>query len=93
VVLPHALRYNAKAAPAAMDRIAKALMVAGAPSGMFELARSHGAPVSLRSIGMVFSGLDQAADLAVSNQYPNPRPLERAALRELLGRAFEGEAP
>jgi maleylacetate reductase len=93
VVLPHALRYNAKDAPVAMERIAKALMVADAPSGMFELARSHGAPLSLRSIGMVSSGLDQAAGLAASNQYPNPRPLERAALRQLLGRAFEGESP
>ena len=26
-------------------------------------------------------GLDRAADLAVTTPYPNPRPLERAALR------------
>ena len=30
---------------------------------------------------------------AVQNQYPNPRPLERAALRALLQRAFDGEPP
>jgi len=93
VVLPHALRYNAQAAPDAMGRIAKALMVADAPTGIFELARTHGAPVSLQAIGMLASGLDQAADVAVSNQYPNPRPLERKALRGLLGRAFDGTAP
>lgn len=93
VVLPHALRYNAEAAPVAMGRIAKALMVADAPTGIFELARAHGAPVSLAAIGMLASGLDQAAELAVSNQYPNPRPLERTALRGLLGRAFDGAAP
>jgi maleylacetate reductase len=39
------------------------------------------------------SGLDRAADLAAQNQYPNPRPLEREALRELLQRAFEGRPP
>jgi maleylacetate reductase len=38
-------------------------------------------------------GLDRAADLAVQNQYPNPRPLERAAIRELLQRAFDGTRP
>jgi maleylacetate reductase len=27
------------------------------------------------------------------NQYPNPRPLERAALRALLQRAFDGDPP
>jgi len=93
VVLPHALRYNAEAAPEAMARIARALGVADAPMGIFELARAHGAPVSLKAIGMPAEGLDEAADLAVSNPYPNPRPLERAALRSLLAQAFEGVPP
>lgn len=93
VVLPHALRYNAAAAPEAMARIARALGVADAPMGIFELAKAHGAPVSLKTIGMPADGLDQAAGLAASNQYPNPRPLERTALRALLARAFEGSSP
>jgi hypothetical protein len=42
---------------------------------------------------MPAAGLDRAADLAVENRYPNPRPLERAALRELLQRAWEGTRP
>ena len=32
-------------------------------------------------------------ELAVQTPYPNPRPLERAALRALLQRAFDGSAP
>jgi hypothetical protein len=31
--------------------------------------------------------------MAAANQYPNPRPLERAALRDLLQRAWEGAPP
>jgi maleylacetate reductase len=93
VVLPHALAYNANAAPQAMARIAKALGVADAAMGFFELARTHGAAVSLKAIGMPAAGLEHAADLAVSNQYPNPRPLEKAALRALLDRAWEGAPP
>ena len=42
---------------------------------------------------MPADGLDRAADLAVTTPYPNPRPLERAALRALLQRAFDGAAP
>ncbi|MDM0066978.1 maleylacetate reductase [Variovorax sp. J31P207] len=93
VVLPHALQYNAEAAPQAMIRIARALGVVNAPMGLFALAESHGAPVSLKAIGMDESGLDHAVELAVSNQYPNPRPLERAPLKKLLDQAFEGAAP
>ena len=93
VVLPHALAYNASAAPEAMARIARALGTAEAAMGFFELARTHGAAVSLKAIGMPAAGLEHAADLAVSNQYPNPRPLEKAALRALLGRAWEGAPP
>jgi hypothetical protein len=37
--------------------------------------------------------LDRAAQLAVQNQYPNPRPLELAPLRALLQRAFDGDPP
>jgi maleylacetate reductase len=29
----------------------------------------------------------------VQNQYPNPQPLERKAIRELLQRAFDGQRP
>jgi alcohol dehydrogenase class IV len=93
VVLPHALQYNAGAAPEAMARIARALGVADAAMGFFELARTHGAPVSLKALGMPADGLERAVELAASNQYPNPRPLERVALHALLGRAMDGAPP
>jgi maleylacetate reductase len=93
VVLPHALAYNAAAAPSAMQRIAAAIGADDAPRGLWELARAAGAPRSLREIGMPADGLDRAADLAAAQPYPNPRPLERAALRQLLQRAFDGAPP
>jgi maleylacetate reductase len=93
VVLPHALAYNAPAAPEAMARVARALGVADGARGLHELACALGAPTSLSAIGMPADGLDRAAELAVQNQYPNPRPLERDALRALLQRAFDGAAP
>ncbi len=93
VILPHAMAYNAPAAPQAMRRIANALKAGDGPRGLFELAQAHGAPTSLAAIGMPADGLDRAADLAVANPYPNPRPLERAAIRSLLQRAFEGLPP
>ncbi|HEY4028923.1 MAG TPA: maleylacetate reductase [Caulobacteraceae bacterium] len=93
VVLPHAAAYNAPAAPEAMARVARALGVADAPQGLYDLARSLGAPVALKDIGMPESGLDRAADLAVANPYWNPRPVERTAIRALLDDAFRGRRP
>jgi alcohol dehydrogenase class IV len=93
VILPHALAYNATQAPEAMARIARALGSHDAAQGVFDLAAAHGAPISLRAIGMPADGLDRAADLAATTPYPNPRPLERAALRALLQRAFDGARP
>jgi alcohol dehydrogenase class IV len=93
VVLPHALAYNAAAAPGAMARIARALAAADAAQGLFALAQRLGAPRSLAALGMPAGGLERAAELAVSSPYPNPRPLERAALRALLQRAFDGAPP
>lgn len=93
IVLPHALAYNAAAAPQAMQAIAQALQGRSAAQAVFDLAQNNGAPVALRDIGMKASDLDQACDIAMQNQYPNPRPLERAAIRQLLQDAFEGVRP
>ena len=93
VILPHALAYNAAAAPQAMQRVARALGAPDAARAVFDLARRQGAPTSLAAIGMPAEGLDRAADLATATPYPNPRPLERDALRRLLQRAFDGTPP
>jgi maleylacetate reductase len=93
IVLPHALAYNAGAAPEAMRRIAHALEGKSAPQAVFDLARDNGAPVALRDLGMQEADLDRACEIALQNQYPNPRPLERAALRQLLQHAYEGQRP
>ena len=93
IVLPHALAYNAPAAPEAVARVAKALGGASGAQAVYDLAKNNGAPVALRDIGMQESDLDKACDIAMSNQYPNPRPLERAALRQLLQDAFDGVRP
>ncbi len=54
---------------------------------------ANGAPVALRDLGMKADDLDRACDIALQNQYANPRPLERAGIRALLQDAFEGSRP
>jgi len=93
VVLPHAVAYNASAAREAMDRIARALGADSAAAGLYDLAASLGAPVSLASLGMRREQIEQAAELAVQNPYYNPRPVTREGVRKLLENAFDGTRP
>jgi len=94
IILPHAARYNAPAAPDAMKRVARALGADDdAPQALFDLAQRLGAPTDLRSLGLRETDLDKAAALAVAMPYPNPRPLTEPAIRALLGDAFHGVRP
>lgn len=93
IILPHALAYNATAASRAMERIARAVNGTSAPQAVFDLAKMNGARLALKDIGMKASDLDKACAMALQNQYPNPRPLEKAAVRQLLQDAYEGVRP
>jgi alcohol dehydrogenase class IV len=93
VVLPHAIAYNASAIPEAMARMRRALQHDDPAAALYDLAQSNGAPVSLRELGMAQADLDRAAEIAVSNPYWNPRPIEREGIRGLLQRAWEGSRP
>ncbi|MCW2241191.1 maleylacetate reductase [Azospirillum canadense] len=90
VVLPHAVAYNAAAAPDAMERIARALGSDDAARGLADLSRRLGVPQSLRDLGMPQEGIARAADLALRTPYWNPRPLDPAAIRDLIARAWAG---
>jgi len=98
VILPHAVQYNRDAAKDAMARISRALdgneaADADPAGGLYDLARKIGAPLSLKDIGMKADALDDAARLATQNPYYNPRPIEYAAIRQLLQTAWEGRRP
>lgn len=94
VLLPHAVAYNAAAAPDAMRRLSDALGSAGdAPSALHDLIVGAGAPSSLRELGVAEADLSQLAEDASRRQYPNPAPIERDGIERLLRRAWVGERP
>jgi alcohol dehydrogenase class IV len=96
VVLPHAIAFNAQAAPQAVLRIARALQRDDAALGLYQLAKDNGAPVALRDLGMQQDDIARIAQIAVQSPYWNPRPVNaqaEGALRALLQRAWEGAAP
>lgn len=92
-LLPHAVAYNASAAPEAMMRIARALGADDAATGLFDLAETLGASMALKSMGMPADGIDSAVEQSMANAYWNPQALEREGLRRLLANAYDGRRP
>src|SRR5690606_21227475 len=93
IMLPHTAAYNAPQAADAMQRAARALGSGNVAEGLWKLAEEVNAPRALKDIGMPESGIDKATELALKNPYWNPRPLTEHDIRELIRRAWAGEAP
>jgi maleylacetate reductase len=93
VVLPYAVRYNRDAAPDAMARVAVALGVPDAATGIFDFARRIGAPASLESLGFRREDLPEVVRLTVDSPPWNPRPVEADGIAALLDDAFVGRSP
>ena len=93
VILPHAARFNQEAAGPALDRVAAALGVEDAATGLFDFARSIGAPTSLAELGMHPEDLDAAARLAAEDPPWNPRPVRASDVRAVLEAAYQGRRP
>lgn len=93
IILAHALSYNAPAIPEQMKQLAMVFQDSegDALKGLNLLLEKLQAPRALRDLGMEESDIDKAVDLAIGNQYPNPRALEKEPLRELIRRAWAGE--
>lgn len=93
ILLPHAVAFNAQAVPDLLRPVAEIFGQENAGQALWGFAKAVGAPMALRDLGMSEADLDKAADLAMARPYWNPRPLERDAIRALLQRASDGQAP
>ncbi|KPM41173.1 Maleylacetate reductase [Neonectria ditissima] len=93
IVLPHAVAYNAPKVPEAMSMLAEVLPESNgdAVAGLNVLLTKLKVERGLKNLGMKEADIDKAANIAVSKPYPNPRDVERAAIRELIRRAWAGE--
>ncbi|MFY9807045.1 MAG: maleylacetate reductase [Pseudonocardiaceae bacterium] len=89
-VLPFVTAYNAPAAPAAMVHAARALGAQDPARALWELAERIGAPTSLAQVGMDPGRIPEAARLVVESPPVNPRPVDEAAVAELLRAAHAG---
>ncbi|MBV8849806.1 MAG: maleylacetate reductase [Methylobacteriaceae bacterium] len=93
IVLPHAISYNAEAAPSAFARMQRAFAAARPQDRLRELAAIDGVPRALRELGMPEDGIVTVVERTLEAPYWNPRPLERDALLALVTNAWRGDRP
>jgi maleylacetate reductase len=93
VVLPYALAYNAPVVPDAVAAVARALDADEAPTALWQLAGSLGAPRSLAELGLKEADLAVAAEQAAGQSYANPREVTVDGALAVLRAAYEGGPP
>jgi maleylacetate reductase len=93
VVLPYVLAHNARAAPAAVAALRRALGAQDVPRALWELAGNLGAPRSLAELGLGQGEVRTAADQVAAQPYANPRPVTADEVEAVLRAAYEGRPP
>jgi maleylacetate reductase len=93
IFTPYAIAFNAKAAPRAMDTIARALAANEAGRGLYDLNVRIGLPTGLKGIGMNEADIPKAIDIVAAGKFVNPRPVTRDDIANLVTQAFHGDPP
>lgn len=92
IMLPHTAGFNAVAVP---DKLAPVAGLLGGQvgGGLWDFAKSLGAPTRLADLGLEETDLDRAAEVAVQSPYDNPRSFTQSDIRTILTAAWRGERP
>ena len=93
IILPHAIHYNAQAVPGLLAPVTDLLGGSSPGMALWQFAKSMGAPLALRDLGLQVQDLDRVAEIATRNPYWNPREVTANGIRALLEKAWTGEAP
>ena len=93
IILPHAIHYNAQAVPGLLAPVTDLLDGSSPGMALWQFAKSMGAPLALRDLGLQAQDLDRVAEIATRNPYWNPREVTANGIRALLEKAWTGEAP
>jgi alcohol dehydrogenase class IV len=93
VVLPHAVAFNAPAAPRAMELLSQALPEGegDAVKGLNMLLEKLDMPRDLKRYGMKESDIEVGVKQTLEKRYENPRSIEEGPIREMIRRCWAGE--
>jgi maleylacetate reductase len=93
VVLPYAVAFNRPAAPAAMDRIARALRTSDPAQALYEINVACGLATGLKDLGLREADIPRAVEVVAARTFPNPRATSPDDIRNLVRQAYAGAPP
>ncbi len=90
IVLPHAVRANAKLAPAAVNAVAAAFGIADLAARAEEIAAAYALPRTFAELGAPADLVERALPRVMEQRLlaNNPAPPDETTVRELLERAY-----
>jgi len=92
-LLPYTFGFNALAAPDVVALLHRAWSTDDPPAFLYDLQRELGLATSLRALDVAEARLAGVADEVLEARYPNPRPVDRDAIRTLLDDAMHDRRP
>jgi len=92
-VLPYAVAFNRPAAPAAMERIMRALATRDPGQALYDINVACGLATGLKDLGVREEDIPRAVDVVAKRSFPNPRAPTRADIENVIRQAFAGQAP
>jgi maleylacetate reductase len=93
VATPYAVGFNSVAAPQATAQMTRALGVADAARGLYDLNIRLGLPTGLNGLGMREEDIPKAVEVVSAVKIAHPRPVSKADLAEVIRQAYFGEPP
>jgi maleylacetate reductase len=93
IATPYAAGFNASAAPAAMERIKRALGSAEAARGLYDLNVRIGLPTGFKDLGMREEDIGKAVEVVAAAKITHPKPVSNADVLNVITQAYAGAPP
>ena len=92
-VLPYAAAFNLPAAPAAKERLTRALGAGDPGQALYDINVSCGLATGLNDLGLREEDIPRAVEVVAQRKFPNPRPCSPADIENVIRQAFVGQPP
>ncbi len=92
-VLPYAAAFNLAAAPAARERLARALGAADPARALYDINVACGLATGLKDLGLREADIPRAVEIVVKRKFPSPRPCSPTDVDAVIRQAYAGAPP
>jgi maleylacetate reductase len=93
VALPYAAAFSLTAAPAARERLVRALGAGDPAQALHGINVACGLPSGLKDLGLRETDIPRAVDIVAKRKFPCPRPCTPADIEAVIRQAFAGQPP